>query len=57
MAEFLGREFLQPNLKFVGDGHLECLHIGIADHGDVAACRGPLEADGFAVHEAKDIGS
>ena len=26
MAEFLGRKFLQPNLKFVGDGNLECLH-------------------------------
>ena len=49
MAQFLGGEFLQPNVKFVGNGDLERLHIGIADHGDVAACRGPLDADGFAV--------
>ena len=57
MWEFLGGELLQPNVKFLGDGNLECLHIGIADHGDVTACRGPLEADGFAVHEAQTVGS
>ena len=49
MAQFPGGEFLQPNVKLVGDGNLERLHKRIADHGDVAACRGPLEADGFAV--------
>ena len=57
MWEFLGGELLQQNVKFLGDGNLECLHIGIADHGEVAACRSPLEADGFAVHEAQAVGS
>ena len=28
-------------------------HVGIADDGDVAACRGALGADGFAVGKAR----
>ena len=57
MAQFLGGEFLQPNVKLVGDGNLARLHVGIADHGDVAAGRGALEADGFAVQESQAVGS
>ena len=57
MSQFLGGELLQPNLKFVGDGNLGCLNIGIAEHRDVAACRGPLDVDGFAIHEAQAVGS
>ena len=55
MWKFLGGEFLQPNVKLVGDGNLERLHIRIADYGDVAACRGPLDADGFAVGKSQCV--
>ena len=52
MAQFPSGELLQPNVELVGDGDKGRLDEGIADHGDVAARRGPLDADGFAVQEA-----
>ena len=51
MAQFLGGELLQLDVKLVGDGNLERGYVGIADHGDVAACRSPLDADGFAIEK------
>ena len=52
-----GGHLFQPNVELVGDGDVRRLDEGIADHGDVTARRGPLDADGFAVQEAQAVGS